>query len=51
MAFLLGKDWNVIAVTFRPHLYRVNGNRTKGQDANKIRENVKRHARTIYWAG
>ena len=51
MAFLLGKDWNVIAVTFeRTDLYRVNGNRTKGQDANKIRENVKRHARTIYWA-
>jgi hypothetical protein len=51
VAFLLGKDWNVIAVTFeRTDLYRVNGNRTKGQDANKIRDNAKRHARTIYWA-
>jgi hypothetical protein len=51
VSFLLGKDWNVIAVTFeRADLYRVNGNRTKGQDANKIRENVKRHARTIFWA-
>jgi hypothetical protein len=51
VAFLLGKDWNVIAVTFEnANLYRLNGNRTKGQDASKIRENVKRHARTIYWA-
>jgi hypothetical protein len=51
VAFLLGKDWNVIAVTFeRANLYRINGNRTKGQDANKIRDNAKRHARTIYWA-
>jgi hypothetical protein len=48
---LLGKDWSVIAVTFeRADLFRVNGNRTKGQDANKIRDNAKRHARTIYWA-
>jgi hypothetical protein len=51
VAFLLGKDWNVIAVTFeRADLYRLNGNRTKGHDANKIRDNARRHARTIYWA-
>lgn len=48
---LLGKDWNVVAITFeRADLYRVNGNRAKGQMANKIRDNVKRHARTIHWA-
>ena len=51
MSFLLGKDWNVLAFTFeRADLYRINGNRTKGRDATKIAENVKRHARTIYWA-
>lgn len=51
MAFLLGKDWNVVTITFeRADLFRINGNRTKGRDANKIRDNAKRHARTIYWA-
>lgn len=51
MSFLLGKDWNVLALTFeRSDLFRINGNRTKGRDASKIVENVKRHARTIYWA-
>ncbi len=51
MSFLLGKDWNVLALTFeRADLYRINGNRTKGRDASKIADNVKRHARTIYWA-
>lgn len=51
MGFLLGKDWNVVAITFeRADLYRVNGNRAKGHTANKIRDNVKRHARTIHWA-
>lgn len=51
MAFLLGKDWNVLTITFeRADLFRINGNRTKGRDANKIRDNAKRHARTIYWA-
>jgi hypothetical protein len=51
MSFLLGKDWNVLALTFeRADLYRINGNRTKGRDASKIADNAKRHARTIYWA-
>lgn len=51
MAFLLGKDWNVLTITFeRADLFRINGNRTKGRDAAKIRDNAKRHARTIYWA-
>jgi len=51
MAFLLGKDWNVLTITFeRADLFRINGNRTKGRDATKIRDNAKRHARTIYWA-
>jgi hypothetical protein len=47
---LFGKDWNVLTLTFeRADLLRVNGNRTKGLDANKIRDNAKRHARTVYW--
>lgn len=51
MAFLLGKDWNVLTATFeRADLFRINGNRTKGRDSNKIRDNAKRHGRTIYWA-
>jgi hypothetical protein len=51
MSFLLGKDWNVLTITFeRADLFRINGNRTKGRDAAKIRDNAKRHARTIYWA-
>ena len=51
MAFLLGKDWNVLTITFeRADLFRINGNRTKGRDANKIKDNAKRHARTIFWA-
>lgn len=48
---LFGKDWNVLTLTFeRADLLRVNGNRTKGLDAHKIRDNAKRHARTVYWA-
>jgi hypothetical protein len=48
---LFGRDWNVLTLTFeRADLLRVNGNRTKGLDANKIRDNAKRHARTVYWA-
>jgi hypothetical protein len=48
---LLGKDWNIVAITFeRPDLFRVNGNRGKGGDAVKMRDNAKRHARTLYWA-
>jgi hypothetical protein len=48
---LFGKDWNVVTLTYeRADLLRVNGNRTKGLDANKIRDNAKRHARTVYWA-
>ncbi|HVX14504.1 MAG TPA: hypothetical protein VHC22_25175 [Pirellulales bacterium] len=48
---LFGKDWNVLTLTFeRADLLRVNGNRTKGLDANKIRDNAMRHARSVYWA-
>lgn len=51
MGFLTGKDWSVIAITFeRATLYRVNGNRKKGGGAVTIRDNAKRHARTIHWA-
>lgn len=46
-----GKDWNVIAIMFEKHdLYRVNGNRGKGAEAVTIRENAKKHPRTIFWA-
>lgn len=48
---LLGKDWNIVAVTFeRSDLFRINGNRGKGGDATKIRDNARRHSRTLYWA-
>ncbi|HEX5442168.1 MAG TPA: hypothetical protein VFW87_00005, partial [Pirellulales bacterium] len=51
MGLLTGKDWSIIAITFeRATLYRVNGNRKKGSGAVTIRDNAKRHARTIYWA-
>jgi len=46
-----GKDWNVVGIIFeRPDLYRVNGNRGKGGEAATIRDAVKNHARTIFWA-
>jgi hypothetical protein len=51
MGWFGGKDWNVIAVIFeRRDLYRVNGNRGKGNDAVRIRDGAKSHARTIFWA-
>ncbi|MGQ0633799.1 MAG: hypothetical protein ACT4QC_04250 [Planctomycetaceae bacterium] len=47
---LFGKDWNIVAIIFeRSDLYRVNGNRGKGGNATAIRDNVKAHARTIFW--
>lgn len=47
---LFGKDWNIVAVIFeRPDLYRINGNRGKGGEATTIRDNVKKHPRTIFW--
>lgn len=46
-----GKDWNVIGIIFeRPDLYRVNGNRGKGGDAKTMRDAVRHHPRTIFWA-
>lgn len=51
MGLFGSKDWNVIGVIFeRADLYRINGNRGKGRDATTIRDNVKKHDRTIYWA-
>lgn len=48
---LLGKDWNIVTVTFeRADLFRINGNRGRGGDAVKMRDNARRHARTLYWA-
>ncbi len=45
------KDWNIVAIIFeRPDLYRVNGNRGKGSEAATIRDNVKKHPRTIFWS-
>ena len=46
-----GKDWNVIAFIFeKPDLYRINGQRAKGGEAQTLRENVKNHPRTIFSA-
>lgn len=48
---LFAKDLNVLTLTYeRADLLRVNGNRTKGLAANKICDNAKRHARTVFWA-
>ena len=45
------RDWNVIAIIFeRREMYRVNGQRCKGGDAIKVRDNVKGFERTIFWA-
>ena len=46
-----GKDWNIIAILYeKKGHYQVNGNRGKGQDAEKIRDAAKKHPRTIFWA-
>jgi hypothetical protein len=46
-----GKDWNIIAILYeKKGHYQVNGNRGKGAAAEKIRDNVKKHSRTIFWA-
>ena len=51
MGLFGGKDWNIIAIIFeRPDLFRVNGNRGKGKEADTMRDGAKNHARTIYWA-
>src|SRR4029078_3010118 len=50
MGFFSTKDWNVIAIIFEKHdLFRVNGNRGKGKDADAIRDGAKKHPRTMYW--
>lgn len=51
MGLFSTKDWNVIAIIFeRRELYRVNGQRCKGGEATKVRDNVKAFERTIFWA-
>ena len=51
MGFFGTKDWNVVAIIFeRREMYRVNGQRCKGGDATKVRDNVKNFERTIFWA-
>jgi len=51
MGLFSTKDWNVIAIIFeRREMYRINGQRGKGGDATKVRDNVKSFERTIYWA-
>ncbi len=51
MGLFGGKDWNVIAVIFeKKDLYRVNGNRAKGNEAVKARDGAKSHPRTLYYA-
>jgi hypothetical protein len=49
--FSSSKDWNVIAVLFekKGHL-QINGNRAKGANAEKVRDAVKRHSRSVFWA-
>ena len=50
MGLFGSKDWNVIAIIFEKHdLYRVNGNRGKGKEADAVRDGAKMHSRTIYW--
>lgn len=45
-----GKDWNVVGIIFeRPDMYRVNGTRAKGGEATTVRDNVKKHSRTLFW--
>ena len=45
------KDWNVIAIMFETKAqFQVNGNRGKGSAAETMRDNVKRHPRTVFWA-
>jgi hypothetical protein len=45
------KDWNVVGVLYekKGHL-QVNGNRAKGPNAEKVRDAVKRHSRSVFWA-
>ncbi|MBS0201814.1 MAG: hypothetical protein JSS49_02870 [Planctomycetes bacterium] len=51
MGLFSSKDWNVIAIIFeRREMYRVNGQRCKGGEATKVRDNVKTFERTIFWA-
>lgn len=51
MGLFGSKDWNIVAIIFeKADLYRVNGNRGKGGSATTIRDNVKGHPRTIFWA-
>lgn len=51
MGLFSTKDWNVIAIIFeRREMYRVNGQRCKGGEATKVRDNVKSFDRTIFWA-
>jgi len=51
MGLFSRKDWNVIGIMFerRDH-FQVNGNRGKGSAAVTIRDNVKQHRRTLFWA-
>jgi len=51
MGLFSKKDWNVVAVIFERHdLFRINGNRAKGKQAEAVRDGAKNHDRTIYWA-
>lgn len=51
MGFFSTKDWNIVAIIFeRREMYRVNGQRCKGGDATKVRDNIKGFERTIFWA-
>jgi hypothetical protein len=45
------KDWNVIAILYeKKGQLQINGNRVKGPGADKVRDAVRRHARSVFWA-
>ncbi len=51
MGLFSKKDWNVVAIIFERHdLFRINGNRAQGKQADVVRDGAKKHQRTIYWA-
>jgi hypothetical protein len=51
MGLFSRKDWNVIAVIFERHgVFQINGQRVKGNAADKARDGAKSHPRSVFWA-
>jgi hypothetical protein len=45
------KDWNVVAIMFETKgRLQINGNRAKGPNAEKVRDNARKHSRCVFWA-